>query len=96
TGQMAKLGFIYLLQFTALLSLNLAVINILPFPALDGGRIAFIGAEAARGRPASEKIEGVTHNIGFMLLLLLMVLVTFKDLSKYGDRIINVLTGWFT
>jgi len=80
TGEVAALGFVYLLQFTALLSINLAVINILPFPALDGGRVLFLFLEKLRGQPVSQKMEGAIHNMGFLLLMVLVVLVTFKDL----------------
>lgn len=91
TGQAAKMGYIYVLQFTALLSLNLAIINILPFPALDGGRIAFLILEKIRRKPVDEKLENLFHNIGFMLLMLLIVVITFRDLIKYGAKIIYVL-----
>ena len=53
TGQVVNLGFIYVLQFAALLSINLAIINILPFPALDGGRVLFLGIEKIRGKRSS-------------------------------------------
>ena len=80
TGRVAAMGFIYLLQFTALLSINLAVLNVLPFPALDGGRILFLIIEKLRGRPVSQKIEAMVHNFGFGLLMLLVVFVTYKDI----------------
>ena len=82
TGQAARLGFAYLLQFTALLSLNLAVINILPFPALDGGRILFLFIEKLKGKPVSPEVEAVFHNIGFMLLMALVIWITYKDILK--------------
>jgi regulator of sigma E protease len=82
TGQVAKLGFIYILQFTALLSVNLAIINILPIPALDGGRILFILIEKIKGSPVSQKFEARAHNIGFALLITLMVVVTFRDVAR--------------
>lgn len=87
TGEAAKLGWLYLLQFVAILSLNLAAINVFPFPALDGGRILFILIERARRKPLNQKIEALIHNIGFMLLLGLVALVTFRDLSKFGGSI---------
>ncbi len=80
TGQVASLGFVYLLQFAALLSLNLAIINILPFPALDGGRIVFLFYEGIRGKKASPAVEGILHNLGFLLLIILIITVTVKDL----------------
>ena len=83
TGQMARMGIIYLIQFTALLSLNLAIINFLPFPALDGGRLVFLFVEKLRGRPVKKEVEAVFHNIGFMLLMILVVWVTFKDILRF-------------
>ncbi len=87
TAEMVKLGFRYLLQFTALLSVNLAVINILPFPALDGGRVLFLAIEKVRGRAVSARIENLTHNIGFALLMLLVLVITYQDVVKFGDQI---------
>lgn len=82
TGQMARMGFIYLIQFTALLSINLAIINILPFPALDGGRLLFLLIEKIKGKPVKQEVEAVFHNLGFILLMALVVWVTFKDILK--------------
>lgn len=82
TGQMARLGFVYILQFTALLSMNLAIINALPFPALDGGRLLFLAVEKIRRRPVSQKVEQIAHTIGFFLLILLIAIVTGKDIWK--------------
>jgi regulator of sigma E protease len=82
TGSYARMGFAYLLQFTALLSLNLAVINILPFPALDGGRILFLIIEKIKGSPVKQEVENIIHNLGFILLMLLVLVVTFKDVSR--------------
>lgn len=82
TGQMAELGFAYLAQFAALLSLNLAVINFLPFPALDGGRVLFLIIEKIKGSPIKQRTEAIIHNLGFFLLILLIVIVTFKDIIK--------------
>jgi regulator of sigma E protease len=82
TGQAARLGFTYLLQFIALLSLNLAVINILPFPALDGGRIIFLLIEKIKGKPVRREVETLIHNIGFLLLIALVIFITYKDIAK--------------
>ncbi|MBI4592331.1 RIP metalloprotease RseP [Candidatus Uhrbacteria bacterium] len=87
TGQVAAMGLIYLLQFTAVLSINLAIINVLPFPALDGGRILFLAIEKLRGRAVNQKLEVAVHNLGFMLLMVLVVLVTYKDFVTFGDQI---------
>jgi regulator of sigma E protease len=89
------MGWIYLLQFTALISINLAVINILPFPALDGGRILFLIIEKIRRKPNNQKIEAIVHNIGFSLLMLLIVLITYKDIVRYGGGIISKIGGLF-
>lgn len=94
TGQAAKMGFIYLLQFTALLSLNLAIINILPFPALDGGRLFFLILEKIRGKVVKPEWENLAHNLGFMLLMGLVLLVTFGDIVKYGGGMVGAIKGW--
>jgi len=83
TGQVASLGFVYLLQFAAMLSINLAIINFLPFPALDGGRVLFVIIEKLRGRPVPEKIENALHNAGFILLIILVFIVTYRDVLKF-------------
>lgn len=82
TSQAAQMGFIYVLQFTALLSLNLAIFNFLPFPALDGGRVIFLIIEKIKHKPVSQKIENLVHNLGFALLIILLILVTFRDIGK--------------
>ncbi len=84
TGQVAKMGWLYLLQFTAILSVNLGVLNILPIPALDGGRLLFVLIEKIRGKRIKEKTEAIIHNTGFVLLMLLVVVVTLKDIGRYG------------
>jgi len=91
TGQAAKLGYIYVLQFAAMLSLNLAIINILPFPALDGGRILFLAIEKIRGKAVDSKLENTMHNTGFILLMILIVAITYRDLARYGAKILSVL-----
>jgi regulator of sigma E protease len=82
TGQVARLGFWHLVQFGALLSVNLAVLNALPFPALDGGRALFVFIEAIRRKPNSLQFEQAAHTIGFALLILLVLFVTYKDIVK--------------
>jgi len=81
-GEASALGFVHLLTFTAFISLNLAVINIAPFPALDGGRILFVIIEKIKGSPIKPKIANALNGIGFALLILLMVLITFGDVVK--------------
>lgn len=80
TGQIADMGFVYLLQFTALLSINLGVLNFFPFPALDGGRAVFLLIEKVRGEPVSQKVENMVHTAGFVLLLGLILIITFNDI----------------
>lgn len=94
TKQMSDLGLAYLLQFAALLSINLAIINVLPIPALDGGRILFILIEKLKGSPIRRKTEGMIHQIGFMLLLLLMVVITVRDFSTF--RLLEKIGGLFS
>lgn len=84
TGEASKLGLVYLLQFTAFLSLNLAVLNALPIPALDGGRVLFLVIEKLRGKPNNPTIEQGVNAIGFLVLLLLMVLVTINDFNGFS------------
>ena len=82
TGKFARMGFNYLLQFTAMFSINLGIINLLPFPALDGGRIIFVIWEKITGRPVNGKFETWAHVIGFSLLMLMIIVVTFKEVSQ--------------
>ncbi len=79
-GDAQELGLGYLLSFTALISLNLSIINLLPFPALDGGRLLFVALEAIFRRRIPAKVFNVINTAGFGLLILLMILVTFHDL----------------
>src|SRR3989344_4099626 len=81
-GQAQTLGFVHLLSLIALISINLPVINLIPFPALDGGRLLFVGIEAIIRRPIPAKIVRYTNAIGFLLLLTLMVVVTTNDIFK--------------
>jgi regulator of sigma E protease len=78
-GQSARMGFSNLLIFMAFISLNLALINMLPFPALDGGHLVFLALEAIRGKRLSHKAQLVFQNIGIFVLLSLIVLITAKD-----------------
>lgn len=83
TKQVADLGWLYLVQFTAILSVNLGILNILPIPALDGGRIFFVLIEMLKGSPVSRKAEQWMHSIGFATLLLLMLVVTLYDFGRF-------------
>ncbi len=81
-GDAASLGLIYLLTFTALISINLAIINLLPFPALDGGRLLFILIEAIKGSPIKPSVANTLNALGFLFLLGLMLVVTFNDILR--------------
>lgn len=81
-GDAAEFGFTSLMIFTAVISLNLAVINLLPFPALDGGRLVFVAIEAVTRRDIPPVWTMRVNLVGFALLMLLMVLVTYSDVSK--------------
>lgn len=81
-GDAFKMGFVYLLLFTALISINLAIINLIPFPALDGGRLLFLLIEKIKGSPIRPKIANVLNTVGFLLLIFLILLVTYHDIVK--------------
>lgn len=83
TNEVTRMGLPYILEFGALISLNLAIINILPLPALDGGRILFVLLEKIAGRRFPGKVEQITHTIGFAVLILLMIAITFKDVQRF-------------
>lgn len=79
TYQATQLGFVYLIQFAALLSLNLAIFNLLPFPPLDGGKLIFVLLEAIVRRPVPLRWQIAVHNIGFIIFLIFIMAVTVKD-----------------
>lgn len=81
-GEASALGFAYFLQLLAVLSINLAILNILPIPALDGGRVLFLIIEKLRGKPVGVPISQFAHTAGFLVLILLMLVVTYFDLAK--------------
>ena len=81
-GDAYKFGFVYLLSFAALISVNLAVINIIPFPALDGGRLLFLLIEKIKGSQLNPKVANAMNTIGFCILILLMVVITYHDVVK--------------
>ncbi len=80
-GDVRVLGFAYLLSFTALISINLALVNLLPIPALDGGRLLFVGIEALMGRPIKPKFFNAINTVGFALLIILMIAITVRDVT---------------
>ena len=88
TSQAASLGFIAILHLMAVLSLSLAIFNLLPLPVLDGGHIAFLGLEKIRGKTLSLKAEQAVNKIGVTFIMFLAVLVTYNDIVKnFGDKI---------
>jgi len=78
----SNLGVVYFLQFIAIISLNLAVLNLIPFPALDGGRFLLLLVEKIKGSPVSLKFQIVVNSFGFLILIIFMILVTIRDISR--------------
>lgn len=81
-GEARVLGVVYLLSFTAFISINLAVINLLPIPALDGGRLLFLAIEGVIRRPIPAKFIRAVNSAGFVLLILFMLFITYRDIAK--------------
>lgn len=82
TGQIAKQGIVQLTRWTAILSLYLGIFNLFPIPALDGSRLIFLGIETLRRKPVDPNYEGLVHFIGFAMLFLLMIAVTYNDILR--------------
>lgn len=82
-GEQREAGFENILYLVALLSINVGFINLLPFPAFDGGRILFLIIEKIKGSPVKPEVENWVHGIGFILLMILMVYITFNDILKF-------------
>ena len=82
-AQASQFGFSYVLLFAAILSISLAIFNILPFPALDGGRILFVIIESITHKKISEKWQTILNGIGFIILILLMIVVSVRDIMKF-------------
>ncbi|RBP06783.1 RIP metalloprotease RseP [Rossellomorea aquimaris] len=83
TDVVAKSGIFYLMRWAAILSINLGIMNLLPIPALDGGRLLFFAVEAVRGKPVDRQMEGMVHFVGFALLMVLMLVVTWNDIQRF-------------
>jgi regulator of sigma E protease len=81
-GDTTQMGFAFVVFLVANLSVVLAVMNFLPIPALDGGRIVLLAIEAIKGKPISQKISNGINTAGFVFLMLLMLLVTYKDIAR--------------
>ncbi|GAA0445193.1 RIP metalloprotease RseP [Lentibacillus halophilus] len=82
TDQVVQSGFETFLQWMSILSINLGIVNLVPIPALDGGRLLFVGIEAVRGKPIDPQKEGIVHFVGLALLMLLMIVVTWNDIQR--------------
>lgn len=82
-SQQAQRGLSRLFESLAWLSIGLCLLNLMPVPALDGGRLVFLGAELVRGKPVNEKVEGIIHTIGFALLIGLMIFVSVRDVLHW-------------
>lgn len=95
TGEFSSLGFTFLLNFVAMLSINLCILNLLPIPALDGAKLFLLIIEKIRGRAIDQKIENIIHFIGFAFLMLLMLIVTFKEIIFYGKKAFDAIVKWF-
>ena len=81
-GETAKTGFISLLHLVVALSVNVGFLNLIPFPAFDGGRLLFLIIEKIKGSPVSPKVENTIHSIGFVLLMILILVITCNDVFK--------------
>ena len=81
-GEASQYGAIFLLSFIAFLSINLGILNLLPIPALDGSKVIFALAEILRRKPIDPEKEGLIHWLGFLLLMLLIVFVTYNDILR--------------
>jgi len=82
TSQAASLGFLALINFVGILSVNLAILNAIPFPALDGGRLLFIGIESFLGKKVLPKAEAIIHTIGMIILIFLLLAITANDIKR--------------
>jgi regulator of sigma E protease len=82
TAQFSQSGFLSLLWFTSFLSINLGVLNLLPIPAFDGGRIIFLLIEAITGRRVNRRVEEMIHTVGFFLIIGLFLYITFQDIRR--------------
>ena len=81
-GDQAKAGIASLFQFIAVISVNLAVINLLPIPVLDGGHLLFFAIEAVKGRPVNMKVREIAQQVGMVILAMLMILVFYNDITR--------------
>lgn len=81
-GDASRMGLVYILSFVAIISINLGVINLIPFPALDGGRLLFLLIEKIKGGKVNHQILNTVNFVGFAILILLMIFVSYRDILK--------------
>jgi len=81
-GDAAETGIINLIYLLGFISINVGFINLLPIPAFDGGHILFLIIEKIKGSPVNPKVENIIHSIGFFLLMLLMIVITYNDIIR--------------
>jgi regulator of sigma E protease len=78
----AEAGALHFFVFAAVISINLAILNLLPIPVLDGGHLLFLGIEAVRGKPVSEKTIAIAQRVGIAFILALMMLAFYNDIAR--------------
>ena len=84
SGQVAKLGIVSLIDFIAMMSVQLGLLNLLPIPILDGGHLLFLGAEALRGRPLPARAQEYGYRLGMAIIATVFIFVSFNDLAREG------------
>ena len=94
TGHAAESGLANLLGFVAFLSINLAILNLLPIPVLDGGHLLFFLIEFIRGKPLGVKKMEIAQQVGFSLLILLMIVVTYNDILRLLPENLDRFLPW--
>ncbi|MEL0150737.1 MAG: site-2 protease family protein, partial [Rhodobiaceae bacterium] len=92
SGQTATLGFVALINLTAVLSVSIGLINLFPIPMLDGGHLAFYAYEAVFGKPMSERAQEIGMRIGLSMVMMLFIFVTWNDLARLNvfDRVVSL------
>jgi regulator of sigma E protease len=85
SGQVASVSFALLVQFVAMISVSIGLLNLFPVPLLDGGHLLFYSIEAARGRPLSERAQEYGFRVGMALVLMLMVFATYNDIGRLAS-----------
>mgnify|MGYP002076732456 CR=1 FL=1 len=95
SGAAAETGIAQLLQFTCFISINLAVINLFPIPMLDGGHVLYLGIEAIKRKPLSQRSLEISQRIGLTLLIFIMFLAIYNDISRVKGDIVNSVNKIF-